>query len=212
MTNENITPAEVEQWTEFHAELAKLTPGEQQALGDWKPPAGLVVNNRGLVAILSWLSAHSFPVTAQTLQLAVGQNRVQPFLSWEHISTAVQSEHSRTDDGTRFLGQGLRKLPDGSYGKTRADCAREAREAAEKANPQATQESLSTDELRWKSMACEKRDSGNTHSQRDQLKRAFDNAVAAGRDWRRVYESVNSLYNQMRKNEMIADRSRYYRR
>jgi hypothetical protein len=209
MTNENITPAEVEQWTEFHAELAKLTPGEQQALGDWKPPAGLVVNNRGLVAILSWLSAHSFPVTAQTLQLAVGQQRVAPFLEWEHVSTVRPSQHSVTDDGKPFLGDGLRKLPDGSYGKTRADYAKEAREASQVAIPQSQDPTADF----WESKSIERRDSGNTHSQRDQLKKCWDNAVAqTNRDWRRVYEAVNKLYVEFRRTAQTADRSGYYRR
>jgi hypothetical protein len=200
------TPDELE----FNAVLAKLNPTEAKIFQDWKPPRGLKQTERAATAILSWLTAHKFEISPKNLDLAVGQRTIQQFLEYEYVPTHVQSEHSRTDDGTKFLGDGLRKLPDGSWGRTRADYAREARQAAEKANPQP--KDLSSDELRWKALADEKRDSGNSHSQRDQLKKAYSDAVAAGLDWRRVFEAVNKLYVEFRRVAQTADRSGYYRR
>jgi hypothetical protein len=197
---------------EFQAALAKLTPAEQQTFSDWVPPRGLVINNRGLTAIVEWIKAHNFNLTKENLQLAVGQQRVAPFLEWSNDSAVrPTSRHLETDDGTPFLGEGLRKLPDGSYGKTRADYAREAREAQEKANPQTAEHKLSVEDASWKRVALEACAFG-THSQQSQIRKVYDQSVAAGLDWRKVCEACTALRNTFKRNEMIQNRSGYYSR
>jgi hypothetical protein len=114
---------------EFHAALAKLSPTEQEAFASWIPPRELVINNRGLTAIVEWIKAHNFNLTKENLQLAIGQNTIQPFLSWEYVSTHRETEHSRTDDGKGFLHDGLTLQPDGSWGKSKAQHAKENRSA-----------------------------------------------------------------------------------
>jgi len=196
---------------EFNAVLAKLTPAEAQIFTDWKPPTGLKRNERAAVAILTWLTAHKFEITPRNLDLAVGQKTVQPFLEYEYVPTHVQSEHSRTDDGTKFLGNDLRKLPDGSYGKTRADYSREAREAAEKANPQTAENKLSVEDANWLRVGQEACRFGS-HSQQAQIQKVYDQSTAQGLSPRKVAEACCALRNTFAKNEMIQDRSGYYRR
>jgi hypothetical protein len=197
---------------EFHEALKKLTAVEQQAFSDWVPPRGLVVTNKACVALLSWLIVHKLPVNAANLQLCVGQQVVAPFLEWEHVSAHRETEHSRTDDGKGFLqDEGLRKLPDGSYGRTRADYAREAREAQEKANPQTAEQKLSVEDASWRRVAEEACAYGS-HSQQAQIRKVFQASVDAGLSWRKVCEACTALRNTFKRNEMVQNRAGYYSR
>jgi hypothetical protein len=98
------------------------------------------------------------------------------------------SERAKNDDGTAFFRDGLRKLPDGSWGKTPADYREEARKAAEKANPpQAQTPILDASEAAWKQMADGLLQDG-THSQQQRMRAVYDNEQAQGSSWRRIYE------------------------
>jgi hypothetical protein len=193
---------------EFHEALKKLTAVEQQAFSDWVPPRGLVVTNKACVALLSWLSVHKLPVTKENLQLCVGQQLVQPFLEWEHVSTHRQTEHSRTDDGKGFLHDGLTLQPDGSYGKSKAQHAKENRSEDPTIAPE---HKLSVEDANWKRIAEEACAFG-THSQQAQVKKVYDQSIAAGLSWRKVCEACAALRNTFRRNEMVQNRAGYYSR
>jgi hypothetical protein len=111
-----------------------------------------------------------------------------------------KSFHQQTDDGTNpFSTKGLTLQGDGTYGKSPADYAREARAAAEKNNPQPTvREQLSAVEKEYKKMAEELLRYG-THGQQNQIRQAFDKALQSGADWRRVFEACNRIVNQYRR-------------
>jgi hypothetical protein len=170
---------------------------------------GLLCVPVGLIAgTLSWLLGHKFAVTTSNLTLAVGQTRLQPYFEWETQSTHVQSWHSQTDDGKPFVTDGLRKLPDGSMGKSRLDYAREARAASEAANPQ-PQEQLSKSDAAWKSMAQEACRFG-THSQQAQIQKVYDDSQAL--PWRTIYEKCSRLVNQFKKSGMTVSKAGWYNR
>ncbi len=109
----------------------------------------------------------------------------RPLVYAQKKTERTKSFHQQTDDGTNpFTNSGLTKQRDGSYGKSPAQYAAEAREYAEKNNPQPTeQEKLSESDAAWK--------------------RVFDQAVASGADWRRVYEACNKLVNEYKRRTAI---------
>jgi hypothetical protein len=197
---------------DFHAALAKLSPTEQEAFASWIPPRGLVINNRGLTAIVEWIKAHGFNLTKENLQLAVGQQTVAPFLEWEHVSAHRETEHSRTDDGRGFLhDDGMTKQKDGTWGKSPAQYAKERREAQEKANPQTAEQKLSVEDASWRRVAEEACAYGS-HSQQAQIRKVFQASVDAGLSWRKVCEACTALRNTFKKSEMVANRAGYYSR
>lgn len=117
------------------------------------------------------------------------------------------SRAAKEDDGSPFLGTGLSKQRDGSWGKSPADYAREAREAADKNNPQTTrEEQLSAEDYQWRRLANEQLSYG-THGQQAEIKRTFDQAVASGASWRRVFEICNRVVNQYKGAAAVSNRS-----
>jgi hypothetical protein len=201
-----------EEKQQFDELVARLTPEEQKALLTWKPPAGLKETYRAGIALLSWLLGHKFAVTTSNLTLAVGQTRLQSYFEWETQSTHVPSWHSQTDDGKSFITDGLRKLSDGSLGKSPLDYKREERLAQQAANSQSTQqEQLTKSDATWRNMAQEACRYGS-HSQQAQIERVYNDSVAQSQPWRTVYENCSKLVNSFKRNEQIANRGAYYSR
>jgi hypothetical protein len=198
---------------EFNAVLTKLTPAQAQIFQDWKPPRGLKQTERAATAILSWLTAHKFEITARNLDLAVGQKTIAQFLEYEYIPQHQQTEHSRTDDGKGFLhGDGLTLQRDGSLGKSPARYAKERREAAEKLDPTITPEhKLSADDQSWLRVARDACRFGN-HSQQAQIQKIYDQSTAQGLSPRKIAEACDALRNTFKKNEMVQNRAGYYSR
>jgi hypothetical protein len=160
--------------------LAKFSVDEQKIAMDWVPPRGLKITNRAVVAILSWISGHGFQLSKETMALAVGQQRVQPFLEWEYVSQDNTKHHKHADDGTSFVTEGLTKQKDGSFGKSPRDYAREREEALAKNRPQ---ESTPASAIQAEAEREANNIAGRTHSQTDQLRKLFVTKPGQGIDW-----------------------------
>jgi hypothetical protein len=144
--------------------ISKLSPEEQKVLGEWKGPRGLKPTHRAVAALLSWLGAHKFRLTKQNLDLAVGQQRVAPFLEWDESAKPRHAPDPRQhqDDGTGFLGKNLNEPHWKRIQRERQE--REAAEAKSGAVPSGNvrEAQRRAEELR-----------GNTHSETEQLKKLF---------------------------------------
>jgi hypothetical protein len=192
-----------EEKQQFDALVAKLNQSEREALLSWKPPRGLKETYRAGIAILSWLMSHKFAVTTHNLDLAVGQTRLQPYLEYEHVSNFENSEHSRVDDGKPFLTDGLRRLANGSLGKTRADYAREAREAT---NSEAVpEERLSESDKSWQRL-CNDLLAYGSHARQAETRALYQRCVDQGLSPRKTWETLNNLVNQFKKAAQISYR------
>jgi hypothetical protein len=89
-------------------------------------------------------------------------------------------------------------------GKSKADYAAEARAAQEAASPQLTaQARLSAEDAQWRSMAEEACRYG-THGNQLAIKQVFDNALASGADWRRVYEACLKTVNLFKRQAAVS--------
>lgn len=88
---------------EFSGIWAGMSEPEREAFKKWKV-RGLKDNMKNAVAVLGYIRAHSWPVDASHLQLALHQSVVSHHLDWEYESTHKETQHSKTDDGTGFLG------------------------------------------------------------------------------------------------------------
>jgi hypothetical protein len=147
--------------------ISKLSPEEQKVFAEWKGPRGLKPTHRAVAALLSWLGAHKFPVTKQNLDLAVGQQRVAPFLEWNESATPRHAPDPRQhqSDGTGFLGKNLNEPQ-----WKRVQREREEREAAEsKSGAPASAQSATAREAQRRAEELR----GNTHSETEQLKKLF---------------------------------------
>jgi hypothetical protein len=153
------------------------------------------------------LSSRREEVSVQSIAHAENRiaNRPGPKLHYvpQPRRTEPISPAAKADDGKPFIMDGLKKQRDGSYGKSPADYAAEARAAQEAANPQPTaQERLSVEDARWRSMAEQACNFGS-HGQQQTLKQEFDKAQASGLDWRRTYEAVNQVVNMYRRSAQV---------
>ncbi len=192
--------------------FSALPPSEQEAFLSWRGGQGLKDSFYNGAIILQYIKAHGWPVDNAHLQLTIGQARVAGSLEWEYQPTHVQSRHAAADDGKPFFSEGLVKQSDGSFGRSPLDYAREAREAAEKANPQVMpQEQLTKSDAAWKNMAQEACRFGN-HSQQAQLEKVYKDGVSQALPWRTVYENCNTLRNQFKKSAMTVSKAGWYRR
>jgi hypothetical protein len=107
--------------------------------------------------------------------------------------TEPASAAAKADDGRPFVTSGLTRQRDGSLGKSPADYAREAREAAAKNNPsQAESSKLDASEQAWKSLADNLLQDG-THSQQERVRAVYDREQGSG--WRKVYEACQREIN-----------------
>jgi hypothetical protein len=107
--------------------------------------------------------------------------------------TEPVSRAAKEDDGTPFVTSGLTKQRDGSLGKSPADYAREAREAAAKNNPsQAETSKLDASEQAWKNLADNLLRDG-THSQQERVRAVYDREQGSG--WRKIYEACQREIN-----------------
>lgn len=113
----------------------------------------------------------------------------------EPISPAARVDALENPDrkpGQLFSSGDLVQNSDGSWrSKTPQEQARD-REAAEKANQPTVREKLSAEEQQWRKMAEELCGYGS-HGNQAAIKQTFDQAVASGADWRRVYEACNRV-------------------
>jgi hypothetical protein len=109
--------------------------------------------------------------------------------------------HAANDDGTPFLGEGLRKLPDGSFGKTPADYAREAVARSAKNSPSAA-DSVSVLENQAQREAESLQ--GNTHSETAQLGRVFITKPGSSSiDWVRTLNARKTMQNSFKRDRSI---------
>lgn len=154
---------------EFGKLHSSLSAEEKEAFRVWKGERGLKDTYRNAVAILSWIKAHRFMVTKENLQLAVGQNRVQPFLEWDESKTTppkAPDQRQHQDDGTGFLGKEVNEPR-----WKRIQREREEREAKEAANQRSGASVQSVTVREAQRRAAELR--GNTHSETEQLMKLF---------------------------------------
>jgi hypothetical protein len=99
---------------------------------------------------------------------------------------------------------GLKKQSDGTYGKSPADYAAEARAAQEAANPQPTErERLSAEDKKWRDMATELLGYG-THGNQLAIKQVYDQAISSGLDWRRTYEAVSRVKKMFERSKAVS--------
>src|SRR5712664_541005 len=108
-----------------------LSAEEKESFKAWKGERGLKDTFQTSVAILSWLKAHSFKVTQANLQLAIGQNKVYPYLEWD------ESARPRYDNPMQHKDDGKGFLPKDEVNLSPRDHARKNQEAAAKNNPTA---------------------------------------------------------------------------
>ena len=123
---------------------------------------------------------HSRRESATPQNIANAQNRIMnrpgPRLQFvaQPRRTEPISPAAKADDGKAFFTDGLKKQRDGSYGKSPADYAAEARAAQEAANPQPTvREQKNADDARWDVMSQELISYG-THGQRETLRKMYE--------------------------------------
>jgi hypothetical protein len=154
----------------------KLSPEELKIATESNLPGELEETKHNLLTLLRWVVAHGFKVSHHSFQLAAGQTNMYPLLQWKPI----QSERRRflkgtsgEDDGKKtFTNKGLRRLPDGSYGRTALDIKREANAASEAALRSVGQvRETSSLQSRAKSEAESLR--GRTHSETAAIQRIF---------------------------------------
>lgn len=192
---------------------------DSQNLADWFDNQNLLTKEgdegfRNLAELIQELAAVGQPATEANITRAIqsieyatnggslgkhSTRRRHPLIYASKKSQRKDSFHLQTDDGTNpFTVRGLTKQRDGSYGKSPADYAREARAAAQE--PQQTpEEKLSAVDRDWKRLAEEARESGRSWREKDDLRKLFDDLVSQGLEWRRVCEGVDKLRNQFRR-------------
>jgi hypothetical protein len=126
-------------------------------------PNGLVKDGdlafENLVLLFSEIQSRGESASAYTIQNAQDRIAHRPGKQLHRVPqprrTEPISRAAKEDDGTPFLGR-LTKQKDGSWGKSPADYAREAREAAEMANPKPTlEQKLSAEEQTFRTLATE---------------------------------------------------------
>jgi hypothetical protein len=193
--------------------FSALPSSEQEAFLSWRGGQGLKDSFYNGAIILQYIKAHGWPVDTAHLQLTIGQTRVAGSLEWEHVSSKRENVHLKNDDGKHFLHDaGLVKQADGSLGRSKLDYAREAREAAEKANPQPTPErQLSQSDQSWRRMRLGLLQFGN-HARRDESKKFSDSLVQQGLSERQIYEHIKQLVDGWKRSEQMSNRAGYYTR
>ena len=145
-----------------------------------------------LLLLFNEINAHPQPLAHAEDRIAhrPGKqlNRVPQPRRTEPVSRAAKE-----DDGEPFVTSGLTKQRDGSLGKSPADYAREAHEAAEKNNPQPKPGTpLSASDQTWKNMA-DGLSSDGTHSQQQRVRAVYDREQGNG--WRQIYEACKREVN-----------------
>ena len=163
-----------------------------------------------LLLLFNELQSRRESVTTQSIASAEDRIAHRPGRQLHRVPqprrTEPISRAAKEDDGTPFLGTGLTKQSDGTWGRSPADYKREQREAAERNNPQPTaQEQLTAEEYEWRKMAHELLRYG-THGQQATIKKTFDQAVTSGASWRQVFEACNSIVNQYKRAAAVSVR------
>jgi hypothetical protein len=183
---------------EFEKLYASLSAEEQIDFKEWKGVRGLKDTYRSAVALLSWIKAHGFKVTKDNLQLAVGQNRVQPFLEWYDsvMPKAAPDPRQHKDDGTGFLGD--RPVNEPRWKRVQRE--REEREKRDGINrSEASSHSIMISEAKRKAEELR----GATHSESDQLLRIF---VTSGTeiDWAATLQARLQMQKQFNKHREVS--------
>jgi hypothetical protein len=166
---------------------------------------GQLVNTGGsdeayenLTLLLTEIHSRRETVSPQTIAHAENRIAHRPGRQLHRVPqprrTEPVSDAAKNDDGLPFVTSGLTKQKDGTLGKSPADYAREAREAAEKANPQKETPALDPSEAAWKNMADGLLSDG-PHSQQQRMRAVYDGEQAQGSNWRRIYEACKRETN-----------------
>jgi hypothetical protein len=163
-----------------------------------------------LVLLFNELQGRRETASAVTIQNAENRIANRPGKQLTRVEKPRRTEPispaAKNDDGVPFLGNDLVKCADGSYrSKTYAEQKRdaEAQEAAAAAAKAATKTGPSPEDAAWKRMADECLRYG-THANQYAIKQAFDQAVASGASWRRVFEACNRLVNEYKRRAAIS--------
>jgi len=182
---------------EFEKLHASLNAEEQTSFKEWKGTRGLKDTYQNAVALLSWIKAHGFRVSKENLQLAVGQNRVQPFLEWDESATPPRPEDVRQhkSDGTGFLGKTGVNEPHWK----RVQREREERDAANQRSSGASAASVTVREAKQKAESIQ----GLTHAETDQIGKIF---VTAGTeiDWVQTLAARLQMQRQFEKHRAVS--------
>jgi hypothetical protein len=119
--------------------------------------------------------------------------------SRRELSPAAQADDPNRKPGEFISTEGLKKLPDGSWGKTPADYQREAIARSAANNPtQTPAETLSKEEQAWKNMVEHLLHYGN-HARQAEIKKLYAQCLAQNFSWRRTFDTVNQLVNQFKR-------------
>ncbi len=161
--------------------FASLTAEEQKIFGDWRGERGLKDSYQNAVAILSWLKAHSFKVTQANLQLAVGQNKVYPYLEWDD-SARPRYENPRQHKDDR--------KPAPPVNEPLWKKLRREREERESASPTSAQQTGPVDA--WETL-CNQLLNFGTHGQQAAMRAEFDRGISQGKSFREIYTQLNAL-------------------
>jgi hypothetical protein len=186
---------------EYEKLHVSLTAEEQAAFREWKGERGLKDTHKNAVAILSWIKAHGFRVTKENLQLAVGQNRVQPFLEWDESKTTPPKgpdARQHKDDGKPFLGENLNEPRWKRIQRERQET--EARDAASR--PSASSVALAA--VREAKQRAEGL-TGSSHSETNQLQRIFITTPGTSEiNWPATLASRLQMQQQFNKHRAVA--------
>jgi hypothetical protein len=156
--------------------FGKLSEEELEIATTTNLPGELEETKHNLIVLLRWVIAHGFKVTRQSFQQAAGQRNMFGLLQWRPVrsqrSKFLKGTSGEDDKVETFTNRGLRKLPDGSFGRTALDIKREANAASEAALRSVGQvKETSSLQSRAKSEAESLR--GRTHSETAQIRRIF---------------------------------------
>lgn len=189
-------PNQVEYNNLFHA----LSAEEKAAFLEWKSIRGLKATFRNAVALLTWIKAHKFTVTAKNLDLAAGQQRVQAFLEWDDSATPRYADaRQHADDGKGFM-------PKDEVNLTPAQHLAKARAAY--AEPD--KESVSV--IRGREQASAKQDAeslrGRTHSETQHIQRVLVMKEGTGEvDWPGTRDARRQMQQAFERRNAVTNRS-----
>jgi hypothetical protein len=163
---------------EFAKVWVTLTSLEQGNFNSWQRPARLINNLRNNLAVLRYLKeSQHYPVDAHYLELASTQ-RIAPQLEWEFAPRIDPRQHK--SDGSF--------MPKDSDPNIRAGRRNHAYQEPSKQEAPKTNAPVDA----WETMAKNMLGYGS-HSQQIALKQVFDQARAAGKEWRQVYAELTAL-------------------
>jgi hypothetical protein len=181
---------------EFNKLYNSLSAEEKAAFAEWKGSRGLKDTFGNAVALLSWIKAHGFKVTQANLQLAVGQQRVAPFLEWDESGTPrYEDARQHKSDGEGFLGKDINLNP-----------------AQHRARMRSTQPEEFPSSIRGREVAAAKSDAealrGRTHGETAQLQRVYiTNDQTNEIDWVKTLDARQQMQRAFERRNAVTNRS-----